>query len=71
MAYLHDHTFIASFIGEKPSPNAFKAWLVFLNQKVGGKVLFNCSLSKRFFMLKSDGSIMVKKLLMLTPLKTC
>jgi hypothetical protein len=70
MAYLHDHTIIASFIGEKLPPNAFNAWLAFLNQKVGGKVLFDCSLGKRFFMLKSDKPIMVKKLLMLTPFKT-
>jgi hypothetical protein len=44
MAYLHDHTNIISFIEKKPSPNAFNVWLVFLNQKVRGKVLFNCSL---------------------------
>jgi hypothetical protein len=69
MAYLHDHTIIASFIGEKPSPNAFNAWLAFLNQKVKGKVLFDCSLGKRFFMLKPNKPIMVKKLLMLTPFK--
>jgi hypothetical protein len=29
--YLHDHTIIASFIGKKPSPNAFNVWLAFLN----------------------------------------
>jgi hypothetical protein len=71
MAYLHDHTVIASFIEKKPSFNAFNVWLVFLNQKMGGKVLFNCSLGKGFFMLKLNGPIMVKKLLMLTPFKTC
>lgn len=70
ITYLHDHTIIASFIGEKPSPNAFNAWLVFLNQKVGVKVLFDCSLGKGFFMLKSDIPITMKKLLMLTPFKT-
>jgi hypothetical protein len=67
MAYLHDHTIIASFIEEKPSPNAFNAWLAFFNQKVGGKVLFDCSLGKSFFMLKSEKPITMKKLLMLTP----
>jgi hypothetical protein len=71
MANLHDHTIIASFIEEKPSFNAFNVWLVFLNQKVGGKMLFNCSLGKGFFMLKLNAPIMVKKLLMLTPFKTC
>jgi hypothetical protein len=68
MLYLHDHTIILSFIEKKPSPNAFNAWLVFLNQKVEGKVLFNCSLGKGFFMLKLDGPITVKKLL--TPFET-
>jgi hypothetical protein len=48
MTYLHDHTIIASFIGEKPSPNSFNFWLVFLDQKVGGKVMFECFLGKRF-----------------------
>jgi hypothetical protein len=56
---------------KKPSPNAFNVWLDFLNQKVGGKVLFDCFLGKGFFMLKSNGPVMVKKLLMLTPFKTC
>jgi hypothetical protein len=69
MAYLHDHIIIVSFIGKKPSPGAFNAWLAFPNQKVGGKVLFDCSLGKRFFMLKLDGLVTVKKLLMLTPFK--
>lgn len=70
MAYLHDHTIITNFIGEKPSSNPFNVWLVFLNKKMGDKVLFDCFLGKRFFMLKLDRTIMVKKLLMLTPFKT-
>jgi hypothetical protein len=69
--YLHDHTIIASSIKEKSSPNAFNVWLDFLNQKVGGKVLFDCSFGKRFFMLKLDEPVTVKKLLILTPFKTC
>jgi hypothetical protein len=32
-------------------------------------VLFGCSLGKRFLMLKIDGLVMVKTLLMLTPFK--
>jgi hypothetical protein len=48
MTYLHDHTIIASFIEEKPSPNSFNVWLVFLDQKVWGKVMFECFLGKRF-----------------------
>jgi hypothetical protein len=48
ITYLHDHTIITSFIGKKLSPNAFNAWLVFLNQKVGGKVMFECFLGKGF-----------------------
>jgi hypothetical protein len=71
MPYLHDHTIIASFIRKKPSPNAFNVWLDFLHQKVRGKVLFDRSLGKGFFMLKLDGLVMVKKLLMVTPFKTC
>ncbi len=59
-----------SFIKDKPSPNAFNVWLAFLNQKVGGKVLLDCSLGKGFFMLKLDIPIMVKKLLTLIPFKT-
>jgi hypothetical protein len=48
VTYFHDHTIIANFIGEKPSLNAFNAWLIFLNQKMGVKVMFECFLGKGF-----------------------
>jgi hypothetical protein len=38
--------------------------------KVGAKVMFDYSLGKGFFLLKSDGPTIVKKLLILTPYKT-
>ncbi len=56
MNYLQDHSII-TFVGDKLSHLAFNAWVTFLNQRMrGGKLLFDCSFGRGFFMFKIDGS---------------
>jgi len=76
MALLYDYIVIVRFMGIRPSPVAFNSWLANLNQKVGrSKVLFDCNLGRKSFLLKNQGPNTkgpetVRKFLMFTTFKT-
>jgi hypothetical protein len=76
MALLYDYIVIVRFMGIRPSPVAFNSWLANLSQKVrGSKVLFDCNLRRKSFLLKTKGPNTkgpetVRKFSMFTTFKT-
>jgi hypothetical protein len=69
MDYLCDHMVITSFVGIKSSL-AFKASHLSNNVIGEGKMWFDYILKRGFFMFEIDGLKNIKKILMLTPLKS-